>query len=104
MLNPEKIADCLFGVVTWSGSDDPCRPALSSDLSGASFLKVDNYSALVSIDNLVDLAPNFSGFNYPFWDAVTAYSVGDKVIVDNIAYIATAASTGAAPATSPSEW
>lgn len=105
MFRNTDILSCIGDVVGWRGSADPCIPLLSSSLSASSSgLSFNDAHPLLSIANIEDLAPNFSGYVLDPWNIATAYSAGDKIIFNDVAYIALVGSTGDQPDTTPASW
>lgn len=69
-----------------SDNFDQCLPKFSRLGDSISELYVDELSDLkiLSLENLIDVIPNFSERNYPIWDSLTTYNAGDIVIYESL--------------------
>lgn len=107
MFQPTPLHACFAGLVGFYQADDPSYPLLDADLALASSgLYVQGVHPLVTVENIVNVAPEFKSFSYPNWDTANAYKKDARIYSGAAVYaaIADVASGGAEPSTVPLIW
>lgn len=79
MLQINKIQNALFNLVGWRQSFDPQWEIPSSLTETESGLYFQDAHPLLTIDNIKAVIPAITTYNYPEWNATTAYKKGDRV-------------------------
>lgn len=88
----------LIGLIGWRQNHDPSGVQLSGLTDSSSGLYYNDEHPLLSIENLLSIAPEFTKLSTPAaWNSGTDYIIGDLVSLSGTNYIATAASTNQTP-------
>lgn len=111
MIREEDLQNCLGSLIGWRETQDPCRAddlKLSSELTTSrSGLFYNDIHPLLQLDNLYQVAPNFSQYidNTSDWDSLTAYNTGDRAKVGSTVYESLVdGNLNLDPTANPAEW
>ena len=97
MFTISTLKTALAGAIGLKDTDNPDLPTCTlTDTDTGMYY--DDYHPMITFENLYYIAPNYDGMSFDTW-AATAYTSGDIVKYDNIAYEATRdiAATSTAP-------
>lgn len=97
MYDVSQIKAGLIGLVGWRQNVDSSGQQLSSLTLSSSGLYFNDEHPMLTLDNLISIAPDFSRLTYTAWNSGTTYAIGDKVSLSGTNYIAIAASTNQTP-------
>lgn len=105
MYDINQITEALRPLIGFYQNEDPNGEQLDADLlTSESGLYFQNSHPLVTIRNLVNIAPDFALITYSPWNNTTDYKEGQKTAYSGINYIAIQDNTGQQPDTSPNDW
>lgn len=106
MFDISKVIECVYGVVGWCQSDDPCSETLDSDLlDSSSGVIINDQHGLVTQENISDTAPNFKLYQFKDWDVLETYNTGDRIRYQDVIYSSLIdGNIGNQPDTSTTEW
>lgn len=97
MYDVSQVKTGLIGLVGWRQNVDPTGQQLTTLTASSSGLYFNDEHPMLTIDNLISIAPDFSRLTYTAWSNVATYAMGDKVSLSGVNYIAIAASTNQTP-------
>ncbi len=104
MYNSSTVKTGLIGLVGWRQNDDPDGVQLTTLTASSSGLYFNDEHPLLTIDNLISIAPEYTRLTYTEWDSGTTYSIGAKVSLNGVNYIAIQAGTNQNPTNQSSYW
>lgn len=108
MYNADSIKTCFAGLVGFRQSDDPSYPTIDTSLTTSTSGKyLQSVHPLCSIENIVNVGPEFHNYVYPDWTSGNNYNKGARVLYTNdLIYRAKAAITNSvvAPDTDNTNW
>ena len=104
MTRIEQIQKAMAGLVGWEQSFNPAE-AIDNELTQTeSGLYYQNAHPLLTLDNVKSIVPDAFEYQYPHWNAETAYKIGDKVKNTGKIWIAIADNVAETPAADSPFW
>lgn len=104
MTRIEQIQKAMAGLVGWEQSFNPAE-AIDNELTQTeSGLYYQNAHPLLTLDNVKSIVPDAFEYQYPHWNAETAYKIGDKVKNTGKIWIAIADNVAETPAVDSPFW
>lgn len=104
MTRIEQIQKAMAGLVGWEQSFNPAE-AIDNELTQTeSGLYYQNAHPLLTLDNVKSIVPDAFEYQYPHWNAETAYKIGDKVKEPGKIWIAIADNVAETPAVDSPFW
>lgn len=97
MYRIKEIQDALLHLVGWEQAFDPAKMISKYMTESESGLYFQQAHPLLTLDNMAGIMPDDWGMQYPQWNMIVPYKIGDKVRFNDIVWIAVSDSVGEAP-------
>lgn len=105
MYLPDTIKNEFSGLIGWRQEYLPELPQIDDSLTESSTGRYyQDEHALLTLENLRAIAPDFDNMTYPAWDSGTNYVAGAVVTFSDVKYKAKRDNTGVQPDTSTDDW